>query len=494
MKIQFENVSFRYESRKETESVSTLNFTIASGEFILICGPSGSGKSTIGRIINGLAPNFYRGALTGKVLLDGIDITTIPQAELAGSIGSVFQNPRTQFFDTNSTGELAFGCENMGYPARKIKERVHRASQEFGLENLLDRDIFNLSGGEKQKIACGSIYAVNPDVYVFDEPSSNLDFISINELAEIMQKLKSAGKTIILIEHRIHYAASMADRIFYMKAGHITSIFDNEDFLALSQAELHGMGLRSIGKSDFESAFCKTDTPLSPAIQIESLEFCYKKRYRNRNHALNIHELQIPEKKIIALIGKNGAGKSTFVKCMCGLEKNEKAEIWAGTESFSRKQRLKESYLVMQDVNHQLFSESVEGELLMSDPDLSKEEIAAYLKDFDLLDFAGDHPMSLSGGQKQRVAVAAACAAKKKYLYLDEPTSGLDYTQMKNMGKAIEKVKKNVSYVLIITHDPEFVLECCEYVIELEEGMVKHTYQLDSPGQEMLYDFFSTGP
>ena len=164
MKIQFENVSFRYESRKETESVSTLNFTIASGEFILICGPSGSGKSTIGRIINGLAPNFYRGALTGKVLLDGIDITTIPQAELAGSIGSVFQNPRTQFFDTNSTGELAFGCENMGYPARKIKERVHRASQEFGLENLLDRDIFNLSGGEKQKIACGSIYAVNPDV------------------------------------------------------------------------------------------------------------------------------------------------------------------------------------------------------------------------------------------------------------------------------------------------------------------------------------------
>ena len=174
MKIQFENVSFRYESRKEAESVSTLNFTIASGEFILICGPSGSGKSTIGRIINGLAPNFYRGALTGKVLLDGIDITTIPQAELAGSIGSVFQNPRTQFFDTNSTGELAFGCENMGYPARKIKERVHRASQEFGLENLLDRDIFNLSGGEKQKIACGSIYAVNPDVYVFDEPSSNL--------------------------------------------------------------------------------------------------------------------------------------------------------------------------------------------------------------------------------------------------------------------------------------------------------------------------------
>lgn len=145
----------------------------------------------------------------------------------------------------------------------------------------------------------------------------------------------------------------------------------------------------------------------------------------------------------------------------------------------------------MQDVNHQLFSESVEGELLMSDPDLTKEEIDAYLTDFDLLDFADDHPMSLSGGQKQRVAVAAACAAKKKYLYLDEPTSGLDYTQMKNMSKAIGKIKENVSYVLIITHDPEFILECCEYVIELDKGMVKHTYQLDSSGRERLYDFFN---
>ena len=159
------------------------------------------------------------------------------------------------------------------------------------------------------------------------------------------------------------------------------------------------------------------------------------------------------------MIGKNGAGKSTFVKCMCGLEKGEEAKITGTTGNFSRKQRLKESYLVMQDVNHQLFSESVEGEILMSDPDLTKEEIDAYLTDFDLLDFADDHPMSLSGGQKQRVAVAAACAAKKKYLYLDEPTSGLDYPQMKNMSKAIGKIKENVSYVLIITHNPEFILE-----------------------------------
>ena len=342
MEIQFQNVAFRYESRKNEPSVSDLNFTINSGEFILLCGASGSGKSTVGRIINGLVPGFYRGELTGTVLLDGTDITSIPQVELAGLIGSVFQNPRTQFFDTNSTGELAFGCENMGFPPEQIHERIRTVTKTFGLESLLDRDIFELSGGEKQKIACGSIYAVDPDVYVFDEPSSNLDFESIKELAKIM----------------------------------------------------------------------------------------------------------------------------------------------GATGTISRKKRLQDSYLVMQDVNHQLFSESVEGELLMSDPNLTKEQIAAYLADLDLTEFADDHPMALSGGQRQRVAVAAACAAKKKYLYLDEPTSGLDYTQMKNMSKTIRKIKEKVSYVLIVTHDPEFIVECCDHVIELEKGSVKRSYPLNSAGDD----------
>lgn len=494
MKIQFKDVSFRYESRKETESVGKLNFTIESGEFILICGPSGSGKSTVGRIINGLAPGFYQGELTGKVLIDGTDITTIPQVELAGNIGSVFQNPRTQFFDTNSTGELAFGCENMGYPKEKIKEQIHRAAVEFGLEELLDRDIFNLSGGEKQKIACGSIYAVDPDVYVFDEPSSNLDFVSISELAEIMKKLKAAGKTIILIEHRIHYASSMADRIFYMSAGRIVRILGNQEFLHLDQTELHRMGLRTVRRSDTDfSCEERIGSSIQTSVNIEKLAFSYQKRQFDTNHALNIQDLQLPSGKVIALVGRNGAGKSTFVKCMCGLEKGENAKVTGEAGGISRRQRLKDSYLVMQDVNHQLFSESVEGELLLSNPELTKEQLDMYLADLDLTEFSADHPMALSGGQKQRVAVAAACAAKKKYLYLDEPTSGLDYIQMKNMSKAIQKIKERVSHVLIVTHDPEFILECCEYVIELEKGVVKRMYPLDAAGREILFDFFGIG-
>lgn len=491
MEIQFQNVAFRYESRKNEPSVSDLNFTIKSGEFILLCGASGSGKSTVGRILNGLVPGFYRGELTGTVLLDGTDITTIPQVELAGMIGSVFQNPRTQFFDNNSTGELAFGCENMGFPPEKIHERIGAATESFGLERLLDRDIFQLSGGEKQKIACGSIYAVDPDVYVFDEPSSNLDFVSIKELAKIMGKLKAAGKTILLIEHRIYYAAALADRIFYMDNGRVTRIFDNREFVSLDKETLHQMGLRFVEKVDAGAISNETMNNVpQTAVHIESLKFRYKKRQADTAYALDLHDLSIPAGQVIALIGENGAGKSTFVKCMCGLEKNEKAKITGPTGMISRKQRLKDSYLVMQDVNNQLFSESVEGELLMSDPDLTKEQIAACLADLDLSQFADDHPMSLSGGQKQRVAVAAACAAKKKYLYLDEPTSGLDYTQMKNMSSTIRKIKGNVSYVLIVTHDPEFILECCDSVIEFSKGELKRTYPLDAAGQRMLFEFF----
>ena len=326
MEIQFQNVAFRYESRKNEPSVSDLNFTINSGEFILLCGASGSGKSTVGRIINGLVPGFYRGELTGTVLLDGTDIISIPQVELAGLIGSVFQNPRTQFFDTNSTGELAFGCENMGFPPEQIHERIRIATKTFGLESLLDRDIFELSGGEKQKIACGSIYAVDPDVYVFDEPSSNLEFVSIKELAKIMGKLKAAGKTMILIEHRIYYAAALADRIFYMDNGKITRIFDNREFVNLDKKTLHQMGLRFIEKAD-AGTICSeavNDTPQT-AFQIESLTFRYKKWNTDTGYTLDLHDLTIPVGQVIALIGENGAGKSTFVKCMCGLEKKEKA-------------------------------------------------------------------------------------------------------------------------------------------------------------------------
>ena len=492
MEIQFDNVSFRYESRQKTNSVKRLNFTIHSGELILICGSSGSGKSTVGRIINGLTPGFYRGELTGAVTLNGKDIREIPQVELARSIGSVFQNPRTQFFDTNSTGELAFGCENMGFNVEQIKERICNAVEQFDLMDLLNRDIFNLSGGEKQKIACGSVYAVNPDVYVFDEPSSNLDFMAIQELSKIMEKLKASGKTIILIEHRIYYAAPLADRVFFMAGGEIERIFSQQEFLTMDTQSLHKLGLRSfMHLGELLPDIGLQTEAVSTAINVCRLKFQYGKQGKGTDCALNLNNLNIPSGKVIALIGPNGAGKSTFLQCICGLQKKADALINGAAGKISRKQLLKDSYLVMQDVNHQLFAESVKDELLLSNGSLTKENCEEILSAFDLNDFSKDHPMSLSGGQKQRVAVAAACAAGKKYVYLDEPTSGLDYLQMKNMSCAMKELKKKVESILIVTHDPEFILKCCDYVLHLENGTIKYSYDLDNKGRRKLLKFFN---
>ena len=361
----------------------------------------------------------------------------------------------------------------MGFPAEEIKERIGRAASEFGIEKLLDRKLFGLSGGEKQKIACGSIYAVDPDIYVFDEPSSNLDIASVNELGRIMEKLKAAGKTVILIEHRIYYAVSLADRIVYMRDGIIEKVFDRGKFLGLGQEELHQMGLRALTLTlpDFYPNDGEV-MPVSPAgitTDVEALSFFYSDARFGRNQALNIRDLQLPHGKIIALTGENGAGKSTFLKCMCGLERGEKETIRGPEGILSRARRLKDSYLVMQDVNHQLFTESVKEEVMISTPksrNQQRESTAERVLE----------QMGLSGGQKQRLAVAAACAAGKKYLYLDEPTSGLDYTQMKNTGRAVRKIRDKVSFVMIVTHDPEFVMECCDMIIELERGRVVRIY------------------
>ena len=209
--IQLSNVNFKY-SNSQSGALKDISITIHEGECILLCGDSGCGKTTITRLINGLIPHFYDGELTGSVKVADMDVSKEEIYTISKKVGSVFQNPRSQFFCLDTSSELAFGCENLGMPVEQINERIEHVVREVELENLVDRDIFKLSGGEKQRIACGSVAAMLPDIIVLDEPTSNLDIESIEILKHILMLWKKHNKTIIIAEHRLYWLKDVCDR------------------------------------------------------------------------------------------------------------------------------------------------------------------------------------------------------------------------------------------------------------------------------------------
>lgn len=219
--IFFQNVTYSYQESGDPKSLESINLKINDGECILLCGKSGCGKTTMTRLLNGMIPNFYEGKLRGTVLLDGKNLFDLPMYEISKRVGSVFQNPRTQFYTVNTTSEIAFGCENLGMAPQEIASRIKQTAKDLQIKYLMNRNIFNLSGGEKQIIAFASIYAMSPQVYVLDEPSSNLDIQAIEKVRKILSLLKQQGKTIIIAEHRTYYLKDLVDRAIYMEDGKI---------------------------------------------------------------------------------------------------------------------------------------------------------------------------------------------------------------------------------------------------------------------------------
>ena len=460
--IELEKISFRHENA-DVPSLKNVSLTIADGECVLLCGESGSGKTTITRLINGLIPHFYEGELEGFAMVNGLNVTEAELYETAKLVGSVFQNPRSQFFCVDTTSELAFGCENMGMPENEVHARVDAAAKELKIENLLGRSIFELSGGEKQKIACASVSALRPQVMVLDEPTSNLDLQAIEELKQTLIAWKAEGKTIVIAEHRLSWLKEICDRVVCTKDGEIAFDIPMAEFASYSTQQLHEMGLRSMNSEDM---------PLSSTLPtndtLELLNFCFS---YDGIPVLNIPKLSLPVGGIIAVVGNNGAGKSTFSRCLCGLEKKFKGEVRINGQVWKKRQLLKNCYMVMQDVNHQLFCETVEEEVQLGMRSENAEEVDRVLKQLDLSDLRDRHPMSLSGGQKQRVAIASAILAGKEILIFDEPTSGLDFKHMKRTAELFASLKGKQT-VLIVTHDPELIQRCCGYQIHLKSGQV----------------------
>ena len=246
MKITLKDVSFSYTDSIDDAILKDVNLQIESGECVVLAGESGSGKTTISKLINGLIPLYQSGTMAGDVFLGDKNTSDMTLAEISKYVGSVFQNPRSQFFNIDTDSEIAFGCENLGIEPEEIRRRIEKTVEDFHLESLLGRNIFHLSGGEKQKIACASVNATDPDIFVLDEPSANLDLKTVDDLAEIIKLWKSRGKTVVVVEHRLHYLRDIADRIIYVKEGRIECEWTPAELEAKGPDYAASLGLRSI--------------------------------------------------------------------------------------------------------------------------------------------------------------------------------------------------------------------------------------------------------
>ena len=482
--IELKNVSFSYQGQ-DHDGLHNVTLNIKQGECVLLCGRSGCGKTTITRLINGLIPYFYPGELTGNVLMDGQAISDLPMYQIAAKVGSVFQNPRTQFFNVDTDSEIAFGIENEARPPKELAERVETTTGDLNIQKLRNRNIFELSGGEKQKIAFASVYAMNPEIYLLDEPSSNLDMTSIQELAEHLRLIKSQGKTILIAEHRLYYLMDLADRIVYLENGEITNIFTPEEFRRLPQVERERMGLRSV---DLQEVLPPAD---QPPLGKETLKLCDVSLYYKKRTILHSIGLSAARGEVIGVVGHNGAGKTTLSRALCGLHKSCDGQfLWDG-QPMERKTRLKCSYMVMQDVNYELFAESVAAECSFGIRNPDHDLVEATLEELGLAVFRERHPNTLSGGQKQRVAVAVSMICRKNLLVFDEPTSCLDYDSMVQVAGLIRRLAEMGKVIFVVTHDFEFVCRTCSRVLHFDEGEMPDDVPVTIDALPKLRELFS---
>lgn len=498
--IELKNVTFEYGSSEgaaggigetiSNGSLKNIKLKINEGEFVLLTGGSGCGKTTILRLINGLIPNFFEGSLEGSVIVDDFDVSHAELYDTAKSVSTVFQNPRSQFFNVDTTSELAFACENQGMAESEILRRIDNTVSEMHLEPLMNRSLFDLSGGQKQKIACASVAVTGNKIILLDEPSANLDLRTIDELAGLLKKWKNEGKTIIVAEHRISYLWNLADRTVVLKEGQIVRELSRAQMDKISEEELHELGLRTnktspvvepavlgpcqMGETTMQKGQKTGDfDKLNHQQSLNHQDFLtlqnFRYKYKNGYLALNIPQMQIPVGKITAITGNNGDGKTTLLNCLCGLGRRSKGTLLYKGKVYNRRGRQKLIFLVMQDVNHQLFTESVLDEVLISQAEENEDEARRILASLDLGAFADRHPQSLSGGQKQRVAVASAIASGRDIMLFDEPTSGLDYIHMLQIGEILRSLKDQGKTVIVVTHDRELIKESCDFEISLRD-------------------------
>ena len=461
-----------------------ITLSMKEGECLLLTGESGSGKSSLIHAVNGLAYQYYNGKSRGKLLFQGEDLSSLPIYKIALQIATVFQNPKTHFFNINTTRELLFTMENMGLNRAEMDKRMEALLSIFPIEKLLGRNIFALSGGEKQILALASAYLSGCPFLVLDEPSSNLDEGSICVLKTMLQTLKEKGISILVAEHRLYYLMDFVDRVAFLEKGRLSKLFSREDFLTLPEENIKAMGLRGRNKPSLSLPEWNNEGMLK-----------YHKEKRIASFSFG---------KIYGIVGENGIGKSTFLRKLSGLENEKGSHFSLFGKELRKRQRLALSAMVMQDVNQQLFGDSVEEEMELGKTgqkrclkercegiidgqeneqhktrphNTTKEELLSALGLSALKD---RHPMSLSGGQKQRLALAATLYQEAKLFFFDEPTSGMDQKNMLRIASLLKSAIREDRIFFLVSHDYAFLQEVADEVVEMSHLSGSSQKKVDS--------------
>ena len=459
--IELQNVTFQYADAER--GVCDVSLHVSKGKCVVLTGLSGCGKTTLTCLVNGLAPAYYQGSLSGEIRIDGRDIRKMKSWVIGQLVGSVFQDPKSQFFSSMMNGEVAFALENCGFSHAEIRGRTDDAIRRLRLDTVRDRPLDVLSSGEKQRTAIASIYALLPKVIVCDEPTANLDEEGIEDLAHTLAEMKSAGYTLLIAEHRLSWLMKLADRFVYLENGRIVREYTPEELSALPEDERRCMGLRRTTMPP------PAEGKPHDAKEKMTLEARGLSKTHRRTTIFSDFSCAFPRGTVTAVSGRNGAGKTTLALLLSGLARKTGGEIFLYGKKAGASQLRKHVYYCGNDTGTQFFTSSVSEELLLNtEPtEETREKARALLKRLGLYEYRDEHPAALSGGQKQRLAIACALLSDRDILILDEPTSGLDGKNMELIANELRAAAAGGKTVIVITHDPELFEVCCEYKIDI---------------------------
>lgn len=522
--IEVTNLKYRY-PHTESLALDGIDFQVEKGQFIGIAGENKSGKSTLCQAFAGLVPTMFRGAYGGKLLIDGVEAAKTPIAELCQKVGLVFQNPFNQLSGAKDTvfEEIAFGLQNLGIPRDEIYKRVEENLKLLDIEEYRDRNPFDLSGGQTQRVAIASILAMEPKVIVLDEPTSQLDPQGSEEVFRVVDKLAKTGITIIMVEQKMEKLASYCDKILLLHKGKQIAydtperIFSRDDLEELGvKPPVYTQVCRALGVSRKEG-----EDRLYPVTlaQLERLRDQFPSKLSGRasikdreeingQAVFKIQDLKFhynPDIPVIehldlcldarptAIIGQNGAGKTTLVKLLKGLLKPNAGSISFEGEDISRRtvaQLAGKVGYVFQNPDDQIFKNRVMEEVMVGPLNLGKSreeagELAAEaLEMVGLMDAAEENPYDLDLSERKMVAIASVVAMDPKVLILDEPTIAQDAKGRAVLGRIVQTLSEKGKFVLAILHDMDFVAEYFERVIIMAHGKVLK----DGPGETVFYE------